>query len=141
MGIKKRIVGYYRITLEMIKGLMGRKRLSKASQIVDLTRIVEIVYMFVFCILAAGIINFILEGMNPNFAGYIIVPAFRIQNLIETFVNFFTIGIGAAGLYLMYLSGKKISTRKTASLYLISGILVLIVSVSMLYFVLSVKSS
>lgn len=123
----------------MMKGIIGRKRLSKASQILDLRRIVEMAYMFAFFILAAGIINFILEGTNPNFSQYLILPLFNFQNLTETLLNFLTIMIGVAGFYLMYLGGKKISTKRTANLYLISGLIVLISSVSMLLFILSTK--
>lgn len=132
-------MGYCRITLEMMKGIIGRKRLSKASQIFDLRRILEMAYMFAFLILAAGIINFILEGTNPNFAQYIILPLFNFQNLTETLLNFFTIMIGAAGFYLMYLAGKKISTKRTANLYFVSGLIVLISSAITTWFILSTK--
>ena len=139
MGIKKRVQGFYRTALEIMKGIIGRKRLSKASQRLDLRKIIEIAYMFAFLLLSAGIINFLIEGNIPDLAQYIIVPLFRYQNLIETIVNFFTVMMGAAGFYLIYLSGKKISTKKTVNLYLISGFIILISSVSILLFILSVK--
>ena len=136
MGIKKRLVGFYQIVLERMRRLTGKKRLIRLYNMLSLRRLVEIVYMLALFILFAGIINALLEGLS--FSNYIIIPSFRVQSLVETFLNFLAIIIGTSGIYLMYLGGKR-TGKKAPSLYVISGWIILSISVLIWLFIISTK--
>lgn len=136
MGIKKRLVGFYQIILERMKHLTGKKRLIRLYNMLSLRRLVEIAYMLALLILFAGIINALLEGLN--FPNYLIIPSFRIQSLMETFLNFSAIAIGTSGIYLMYLGGKR-TGKKAPSLYVISGWIILSISMLIWLFIISTK--
>ncbi|MCP8308294.1 MAG: hypothetical protein H3Z52_05960 [archaeon] len=137
MGIKKRFLGFYYIVLERIKQLIGKKRLIRLYSIFSLRRLIEIAYMLALLFLFAGIINALLEGQY--YSDYTIVPSFRIQSLVETFLNLFAIIIGTSGIYLMYLGGRRTGAKKAPSLYVISGLTVLIISVLIWLFIIGVK--
>ncbi len=140
MGIKKRILGFYNIVIERIKQLIGKKRLVKLSSLLTLRRIIEIAYMVILLILFAGIINALLEleTVRQYFSDLSIIRSFRIQSFMDTFLNFLVVSVGTLGIYLMYLGGRKTST-KAPSLYVISGLTVLIMSALIFWFILSYK--
>ncbi|MEM2873778.1 MAG: hypothetical protein QXD82_06405 [Nitrososphaerales archaeon] len=140
MGIKKRILGFYNVVIERIKQLIGKKRLVKLSSLLTLRRIMEIAYMIALLILFAGIINALLElgTVRQYFSDLSIIRSFRIQSFMDTFLNFLVVSVGTLGIYLMYLGGRKTGT-KAPSLYVISGLTVLIMSALIFWFILSYK--
>ncbi|MCP8309208.1 MAG: hypothetical protein H3Z53_10735 [archaeon] len=137
MAIKKRFLGFYYIVLERMKQLTGKKRFIRLYNIFSMKRLIEIAYMIALLVLFAGIINALLEGQA--YSGYIIIPSFRIQSPIETSLNFLAIMIGTLGIYLMHLGGRK--TGKTApSLYVVSGLTILIIGVLIWLFIIGEKA-
>lgn len=140
MGIKKMFLGFYNIVLERIKQIMGKKRLVKLYSIFNLRRIIEIAYILTLLVLFAGIINALLEmeTVSKYFSELSIIRSFRIQSFMDTFLNFLLISIGTLGIYLMYIGGRKTGTR-TPSLYVLSGLIIIIVNVLILLFIIGYK--
>jgi len=136
MAIKRRFLSFYYIVLERMKQLMGKKRLVRLYNIFSMKRLIDIAYMIALFLLFAGIINVLLEGLA--YSGYTIIPSLRIQSPIETFLNFLAIMIGTLGIYLMYLGGRKTSKR-TPSLYVVSGLTILIIGVLIWLFIIGEK--
>ena len=119
-----------------MRQLMGKKRLVRLYNIFSMKRLIDIAYMIALFLLFAGIINVLLEGLA--YSGYTIIPSLRIQSPIETFLNFLAIMIGTLGIYLMYLGGRKTSKR-TPSLYVVSGLTILIIGVLIWLFIIGEK--
>ncbi len=136
MGIKRRLLGSHHTVLERMKRLTGKKRLIKLYNFLSPRRLVEMAYMFALLIFFAGIINALLEGQN--FPNAIIIPSFRIQSMMETFLNLLTMIIGTLGIYLMYLGGRR-TGRRAPSLYVISGWIVLGISMVIWLFIIGAK--
>jgi nitrogen fixation/metabolism regulation signal transduction histidine kinase len=64
----------------------------------------------------------------PN-QSYIPYPGSTAQTIPEGIVDAFVIVVGAAGIYLVYLSGRQTVRTRTVNLYLGLAILLLVVSV------------
>ncbi|MCP8315874.1 MAG: hypothetical protein H3Z51_03305, partial [archaeon] len=137
MPIKKRLLDFYYIVLERMTQLIGKKRLVRLYNIFSLKRLIEIAYMIVLLVLFAGIINALLEGLA--YSDITIMPSFTIQSPIETFLNFLALIIGTSGIYLMYLGGRK-TGKTTPSLYVVSGLTILIIGVLIWLFIIGEKA-
>jgi len=136
MPIKKRLLGFYYIILERMKQLIGKKRIVRLYNIFSLKRLIEIAYMIVLLLLFAGIINALLEGLA--YSDIMIMPSFVIQSPIETFLNFLALMIGTSGIYLIYSGGRK-TGKTTPSLYVVSGLTILIIGVLIWLFIIGEK--
>ncbi|MEM3437673.1 MAG: hypothetical protein QXP55_03950 [Nitrososphaerales archaeon] len=138
MGIKKMFLGFCNIVLERVQQLIGKKRLVKLYNIFSIRGIVEMAYLLALLVLFAGIINALLEMETVGNYGLSIIRSFRIQSFMDTFLNFLLISIGTLGVYLMYIGGRKTGTR-TPSLYVLSGLIIIILSVFILLFIIGYK--
>lgn len=87
----------------------------------------QIIYLAFLVALMAGFIN-ALSYPVPN-QTYIPYPSGQAQTIPESVVNAMVILVGAAGIYLTYLSGRQTVRSRTVSLYLGIALLLLIVSI------------
>ncbi|MGQ9719461.1 MAG: hypothetical protein ACUVWK_06475 [Nitrososphaerales archaeon] len=139
LGIKSRALVFYHATLERMERFVGRKRLDKLYDLLSLKRLIEMGYILVLLLFSAGAINALLEGTNPNIIGITIIPSFSFQSLLETFLNLFATAVGTLGIYLMYLGGRRTGTKRAPSLYVLSGLTTLIISMLIWWIIISVK--
>ncbi|MEM3451416.1 MAG: hypothetical protein QW830_03305 [Nitrososphaerales archaeon] len=140
MGIKKMFLGLSNIILERIQQIIGKKRLFRFYSMFGIRRIIEMAYLFTLLFLFAGIINALLEieTVSKYSSEWSLVRSFGIQSFIDTFLNFLLISIGTLGVYLMYIGGRKTGTR-IPSLYVLSGIIIIILNMFILLFIISYK--
>ncbi|MEM3383172.1 MAG: hypothetical protein QXL52_03050 [Nitrososphaerales archaeon] len=140
MGIKKMFLGLSNIILERIQQIIGKKRLFRFYSMFGIRRIIEMAYLFTLLFLFAGIINALLEieTVSKYSSEWSLVRSFGIQSFMDTFLNFLLISIGTLGVYLMYIGGRKTGTR-IPSLYVLSGIIIIILNMFILLFIISYK--
>jgi hypothetical protein len=96
--------------------------------------------MLAFVIFASGIVNTILEGLRPEYAGAVILPSRSAQTVSEAIINMFVIFLGIAGAYLAYRSGRQAARRRISSLYLVSGVTALLVALLIGLLIINVKT-
>ena len=75
----------------------------------------------------AGFIDAVVFPV-PN-QSYIPFPSGSAMTIPEAVLNAFVIAVGAAGIYLVYLSGRQTAKTRTVNMYLGLALLLLIVSV------------
>ncbi len=88
--------------------------------------LVQALYVLLLVALMAGFINAVVFPV-PN-QSYIPYPGGSAQTIPEAVVDAFVIGVGAAGIYLAYLSGRQTTRSRTVNLYLGLALLLIIVS-------------
>ena len=129
MGVKRRVLGVaLRVRTRIVGEEVGRRWTRSATVGFLRTRSLEIVYILAFVIFASGIVNTILEGVRPEYAGAVILPSRTAQTVSEAIINMFVILLGVAGVYLAYRSGRQAARRRISSLYLVSGLTALLVA-------------
>ncbi len=133
-------LGLSNIILERIQQIIGKKRLFRFYSMFGIRRIIEMAYLFTLLFLFAGIINALLEieTVSKYSSEWSLVRSFGIQSFMDTFLNFLLISIGTLGVYLMYIGGRKTGTR-IPSLYVLSGIIIIILNMFILLFIISYK--
>ena len=123
-----------------VNRIPGSKSLTKPTFVSMIrTRMIEIIYIGVMVILTAGGVNAALEGSKPNIPQALITVSRGIQTWGETFMNFFYLAIGTAGLYMIYLSGRPTSRRRISNLYFLAGLLAILLSVLMGLYIQNIK--
>jgi nucleoside recognition membrane protein YjiH len=95
----------------------------------SLTRgsLTELLYVVILLALMAGFVNAVVFPV-PN-QTYIPYPGATAQTVPEAIVDAFVIVVGAAGIYLTYLSGRQTVRTRTVNLYLGLALLLIVVSV------------
>jgi hypothetical protein len=96
----------------------------------------EILYVFGIVFMTAGVVNAVIQPVNP---GYIIYPSSGAQSATETFVDGFALLLGAAGIYLSYRSGRQTTKSKMVNFYLVLGLLLIATAVYIGIYVLGSK--
>lgn len=141
MGVKRRVLG---VALRLRTRLLGEgagRRWARSATVGFLrTRSIEVIYMLAFVIFASGIVNTILEGLRPEYAGAVILPSRSAQTVSEAIINMFVIFLGIAGAYLAYRSGRQAARRRISSLYLVSGVTALLVALLIGLLIINVKT-
>ena len=89
--------------------------------------LVQALYVILVVGLMAGFINAVVFPV-PN-QSYIPYPGGGAQTIPEAIVDAFVITVGAAGIYLTYLSGRQTARTRTVNLYLGLALLLIVVSV------------
>jgi hypothetical protein len=84
----------------------------------------------------AGIVNTVIQPVNPTL---VISPFRNTQSILETMINALVLLLGVAGIYLSYLSGKQIVKPRIINFYLILGLLLITISISVEIYVYSSK--
>jgi hypothetical protein len=112
------------------KRTIGAFRDSLVGYIASLTRgggLIQTLYVIFLVALMAGFVNAVVFPL-PN-QSYIPYPGSTAQTIPEGIVDAFVIIVGAAGIYLVYLSGRQTVRTRTVNLYLGLAILLLVVSI------------
>ena len=98
--------------------------------VASLTRgggLIQGLYVVALVALMAGFVNAVVFPV-PN-QSYIPYPSSGAQTIPEAVIDAFVIIMGAAGIYLVYLSGRQTTRSRTVNLYLGLALLLLIVSI------------
>lgn len=116
-------------------------RLSKATSRSGLAaeiknRWMEVLYILGIVVMTAGLVNAVLQPVN---IGYLIYPSSADQSATETVVDSLALAIGAAGIYLSYLSGRQTTKSRMVNFYLTIGLLLIAIAVYIGIYVLSSK--
>ena len=140
MSIKKRLDQNIKIFSLRINRLSISKNLTKPSLITSLkTKGLEITYFGIISLLIAGIVNALLEGLNPNTPQAFISVSRSVQTLGETILNVFSIGIGTFGLFLIFKSNSSSSKHRVSNFYFIAGLITILLSITISLYILGVK--
>lgn len=99
-------------------------------------RWIEALYILGIIVMAAGTVNAIIQPVN---FGYVIFPSTGGQSVTETVVDAFVLMIGAAGIYLSYLSGRQTTKARMVNFYLVIGLLLIAIAVYLGIYVLRAK--
>jgi hypothetical protein len=121
--IRTRLESAYKRTIGALKD-------SLVGLIASLTRgggLIQTLYVIFLVALMAGFVSAVVFPV-PN-QSYIPYPGSTAQTIPEGIVDAFVIVVGAAGIYLVYLSGRQTVRTRTVNLYLGLAILLLVVSV------------
>lgn len=141
MGVKRRVLLLAMRIRTRVRGEGAGRRWSRSGGVTFLrSRGIEVVYVFAFVIFASGIVNTVLEGLRPEYAGAVILPSRNAQTVSEAIINMFVILLGVAGVYLAYRSGRQTARRRVSSLYLVSGLVALVVALLIGLLIITVKS-
>ena len=89
--------------------------------------LIQALYVLLLVALMAGFIDAVVFPV-PN-QSYIPFPSGSAMTIPEAVLNAFVIAVGAAGIYLVYLSGRQTAKTRTVNMYLGLALLLLIVSV------------
>jgi predicted PurR-regulated permease PerM len=107
--------------------------LSALSRLVSsLTRgsgLLEAVYIVILVALMAGFVNAVVFPVPVSVQSYIPYPGGTAMTIPEAIVDAFVIIVGAAGVYLVYQSGRQTVRPRTVNLYLGLALLLLVVAV------------
>ena len=99
-------------------------------------RWMEVLYVLGVIVMTAGLVNAYLQPVN---IGYIIYPSTAAQSATETGVDALALLIGAAGVYLSYLSGRQTTKSRMVNFYLAIGLLLIAIAVYIGIYVLGSK--
>jgi hypothetical protein len=95
-----------------------------------------IVYIVGIVLMTAGIVNAAIQPVN---FGYVIFPSTGAQSATETGVDALALLIGAAGIYISYLSGRQTTKPRMVNFYLAIGLILIGIAVYMGIYVLGSK--
>jgi hypothetical protein len=117
------------------------ERFSKAADKSGLfselkNRWMEVLYIIGMILMTAGIVNAAIQPVN---FGYVIFPSTSAQSATETGVDALALMIGAAGIYLSYLSGRQTTKPRMVNFFLAIGLLLIAVAVYIGIYVLGSK--
>jgi hypothetical protein len=121
--IREALESAYRKTIGALKD-------SLAGFISSITRggnLIQLLYVLLIVALMAGFVNAVFFPV-PN-QSYIPYPGGSAMTIPEAIVDAFVIVVGAAGIYLAYLSGRQTARTRTVNLYLGLALLLIIVSI------------
>jgi len=97
---------------------------------------VEVLYIVALVIMSAGTVNAIIQPVN---VGYVIFPNPGGQSVTETVVDAFVLLLGAAGVYLSYLSGRQTTKTRMVNFFLIIGLFLILMALYIGIYVLNAK--
>jgi nucleoside recognition membrane protein YjiH len=112
------------------KRTVGAVKDALLGWVSSLTRgggLIEALYVVFLIALMAGFVNAVVFPV-PN-QSYIPYPGSSAMTIPEAIVDAFVIAIGAAGIYLVYLSGRQTTRTRTVNLYLGLALLLLVVAI------------
>lgn len=96
----------------------------------------QVLYVLGIILMTAGLVNAVLQPVDMS---YIIYPASGDQSATETGIDALALLIGAAGVYLSYLSGRQTTKSRMVNFYLTISILMIAIAVYIGIYVLSSK--
>jgi len=99
-------------------------------------RWMEVLYVTGIILMTAGVVNAAIQPVN---FGYVIFPSTGAQSATETGVDALALIIGAAGVYMSYLSGRQTTKPRMVTFYLGIGLLLIAIAVYIGIYVLGSK--
>lgn len=140
MGLKRRVSAATHAVSSKVTGARFTHRLTRATLFSVLKqRGLEILYLLALLAFSAGIVNTILEGMRPEFAGAVILHNRAAQTMSEAMINIFTIALGTAGVYLVYMSGRQTVRHRVANLYMLLGFVTILLTLLIGLYIVDIK--
>ena len=109
---------------------IGALKITLTRFVSSLTRgggLLEGVYIVALVALMAGFVNAVVFPVSSQ--SYIPYPSSSAMTIAEAIVDAFVIVVGAAGIYLVYQSGRQTVRSRTVNLYLGLALLLLVVAV------------
>jgi hypothetical protein len=106
--------------------------LTSTSKYITLATVLYLVAFFAF---ASGLVNSIIEGAGSR---EFIIPSRSIQTISETIVLVMILFMGMFGAYLLYNSGKAVSSKSQWS-FLIGGFSVLTIALIVGFSIVKIK--
>jgi len=120
-----------RAALESVyKRTVGAAKDALLGWVASLTRgggLIQALYVILLVALMAGFVNAVVFPVTDQ--SYIPYPGTSAMTIPEAIVDAFVIIVGAAGIYLVYLSGRQTARSRTVNLYLGLALLLLVVAV------------
>jgi len=95
-----------------------------------------ILYVIGIVVMTAGIVNAVIQPVN---FGYVIFPSTGAQSATETGVDALALLVGAAGIYISYLSGRQTTKPRMVNFYLAIGLILIGIAVYIGIYVLGSK--
>jgi len=89
--------------------------------------LIQALYVIFIVALMAGFVNAVVFPVSNQ--SYIPYPNGSAQTIPEAIVDAFVIVVGAAGIYLTYLSGRQTTRSRTVNLYLGLALIMIVVSI------------
>ena len=97
---------------------------------------VEVLYIIALVVMSAGTVNALIQPVN---VGYVIFPSSGGQSATETVVDAFVLLLGAAGVYISYLSGRQTTKSRMVNFFLIIGLFLVVTALYIGIYVLNAK--
>ena len=140
MGVKKSLQQLIsKGTSRLKRGSLSRSLTNPTSLQSLKSRGIEWLYLIVFLLLIAGILNAITNAGTPGINGQPIVPNPTIQNTTETFILLFGYLLGALGVYAFFLSGRQTIRARSAEMFFIFGIMLISIALVLGYYIVISK--
>jgi hypothetical protein len=95
-----------------------------------------VLYIIGIVLMTAGIVNAVIQPVN---FGYVIFPSSGAQSATETGVDALALLVGAAGIYISYLSGRQTTKPRMVNFYLAIGLILIGIAVYIGIYVLGSK--
>ena len=89
--------------------------------------LIQVLYVVILVAVMAGFVDAINYPVANQ--SYIPYPSSTAMTIPEAIIDAFVIIVGAAGIYLVYMSGRQTTRTRTVNLYLGLALLLIIVSV------------
>ena len=121
--IREALGSAYKRTVGVVKDTI----VGSVSSVARRGGLVQLLYLVLLVGLMAGFADAIVQQV-PN-QSYIPYPSGNAMTIPEAVVNAFVIVVGAAGIYLVYLSGRQTARTRTVNLYLALALLLIVVSI------------
>lgn len=83
---------------------------------------IQVIYIVGITAMAAGIVTALAAPVDQ---AYLIFPSASGQSIAETVLNAMALGMGAAGLYISYLSGRQTVKPRMVGFFLILGLILI----------------
>jgi hypothetical protein len=96
----------------------------------------QVLYILGIILMSAGLVSAVITPVN---FGYTIFPSSGAQSATETGLDALTIAVGAAGIYMSYLSGRQTTKSREVNFLLGIGLVLVAISVYIGIYVLSQK--
>lgn len=140
MGVKSSLQKALERSSSRLKRTSLARSLGNPGSLQSITsRGVEWLYLIVFFLLMAGVLNAATNASTPGISAQIIVTNPSIQSPAETFILLFAYIIGALGMYSFFLSGRQTVRARSAEMFFVFGIMAVAVALTFGYYIVISK--
>jgi hypothetical protein len=101
--------------------------------------ILEVIYVVIAVGLMAGFVDAVVLPLPSAYQAQPVYQATGQQTIPETFIDAMVILLGAAGIYLTYISGRQTTKSRMVNLYLAFAILLIAISEMMGLYLVTLK--